>query len=212
MPKYLVARSKYPSRYTMHDARREYFVSLGVILRNARLSYHFVEAQLATGAWWATHGTPGISAQVRDQVIREYLLNTKFAAIFEIATATEETVRAIVRRSKLLPAVNHRTSFWKLYTTLLEGTGQKKHAKLFDGLRLVRNTIHSNGVYSDSARRRVTRTYRGKKMIFTYGHTLDWLMEDFVPWLAGNLAEVMNAVVRDPQVRRPRTCPRRPFR
>ena len=209
-PLWLQPRQKWPTEFLRHDARSEFFVTLGVVLRNAQLSYHFIATRLATASWWQHNGAPGQSSADQLQVVREYALSTKLACILGVAIATEETVRAIVRSGPFGIKVGARTAFYTLYVKLLASTGLRRYRKLFDVLRLIRNTQHTNGIYSDERKKRVVRTYKGQIFRFDYGKPLTWLDESTLVWLLQEIHIAMQDVVTHRRVIAITNCPREP--
>ncbi len=55
---------------------------------------------------------------------------------------------------------------------------------------------------------RSTVSYAGRTFEFTVGQQLTWMGEDFLPWLATQLNEAMNEIVRSVQVSGLKASPR----
>ena len=95
-PEWRAAYDADPAGYARHDARREFFVTLQLTLTNAQLSYTFMKDQLCDTQWWVDRVGEHRPVMV-EQALREYALMVKFFTVYATATATEETLRAIVR-------------------------------------------------------------------------------------------------------------------
>ena len=181
-----------PSNYLTHDARREYFVSLRVILQNAQLSYAFMRDQMCDPIWWRrTAGSFSDAAAV--QALREHALMVKFFTVHSIGSTTEETFRAMVRSVATFIA-SPQGSFQSIYGNVTRVLEMQDLRDLFDILRLTRNTIHTNGVFSETDS--VVIPFGGKEFHFESNRVLGWLGEDFLVWLPNQLSDAMIRIVR----------------
>ena len=195
-----------PNDYAHHDARREYFVSLQVILGNAQLTYTFMKDQLCDEDWWVEKAGTYRPAMA-EQSLREQALMAKWFTVHAMAMTTEETLRAIVRTDG--PFTCKPTADLKpLYEHVLKVVDLQDHSPLFDLLRLTRNTIHNNGVHRPRSGKDETVEYDGRSFNFEVGKPLAWLGEDFVPWLASRLHVAMGEVVQSVPVSALDVCPR----
>lgn len=203
-------KSKYdenPSEYLNHEARREFFTTVRVILQNHQLSYIYIRDHLTDAEWWQQKvGTVGL--QAKNQAIREYALMVKFFNVHAIAMATESTLRAIVRSSENDFSVTEMTGIEKLYNDILEKTELQMFRPLFDLIRLVKNTIHNNGIVYIYGEKDVEIKYKDRSFLFENGKTLDWLQEEFLVWLPEQINEVMFEIITSPLVSNITHCSR----
>ena len=203
-------KSKYDentSEYLHHDARREFFTTVRVILQNHQLGYVYIRDHLTDEKWWQQKvGT--VSLLAKHQAIREYAFMVKFFNVHAIAMATESTLRAIVRSSEKDFSVTGMTGIQKLYNDVLEKTELQKFRPLFDLLRLVKNTIHNNGIVYIFGEKDVEIKYKEKSFLFENGKTLDWLQEGFLVWLPEQINKAMFEIITSPLVSNIAYCPR----
>ncbi len=195
-----------PTDYPHHDARREFFVGLQVILANAQFTYTFMKDQLCDEAWWVEKAGEYRPAMV-EQALREQALMAKFFTVHAIAVTTEETLRAIVRAGTpfTCPAT---AEFESVVAHVLKVTALQHLGPLFKLLRLVRNTIHNNGVHRPKSGKPEKVPYAGRTFDFTVGQQLTWMGEDFMSWLPTQLNDAMKQIVRSDQVSGLGACPR----
>ena len=196
-----------PNDYLKHDARREFFVTMRVILQNAQLSYLYMRDQLSDEGWWIKqHGE--FRPKAASQALREYALMIKFFTIHALAMATEETLRAIVRSAPKTFTVSPGGSFQSVYRHMLKVVSLQKFSDLFEVIRNTRNTIHTNGIFRPLNGKNVQIIYKGSKFDFEAGKTLSWLQEDFLVWLPIELNEAMISIITSQPVSSIPQCPR----
>jgi hypothetical protein len=194
------------SDYAHHDARREYFVSLQVILGNVQLTYTLMKDQLCDEGWWVSK-VGEYKPEMAEQSLREQALMAKWFSLHAMAMVTEETLRAIVRAGDpftIGPTENLKST----YDHVLKVVSLQELGPLFDLVRLVRNTIHNNGVHRPNNEKDETVEYDGRQFEFKVGETLDWLGEDFIAWLARRLHQAMTEIVASDPVVGLKRCPR----
>lgn len=190
-------------RYPEHEARREYFTHVRVVLQNAQLSYMFIRDQLCDEKWWKEKAN-NFRLDLANDIIREYAIMTKFATIHSLAACTEETFRAIVRAAPQTFTVPPSAKFKFVYEHVFSEISLKRYTKLFDVLRLTRNTIHTNGVFfpvpnsKTGLREDVIVEYEGQRFSFEVSKGLLWFGEWFLPWFGTKINEAMISIVTSP--------------
>ena len=196
-----------PSEYLNHDARREFFTTIRIVLQNQQLAYVYIRDHLTDEEWWQLK-IGAVSLQTKNQAIREHALMVKFFNVHAIAMATESTLRAIVRSSEDNFNVTGMTGIEKIYDDILEKTGLQKLRPLFDIMRLVKNTIHNNGIVYIYGERDVEIEYKEKTFLFENGNALDWLQEEFLVWLPEQINEAMFEIITSSMISNISHCPR----
>lgn len=209
-PTWRIPRDRWPKDFLKHDARRECFVTIGVVLRDVRLNAFFMRDQLTTQKWWQKKGVKGTTATDWAGVVHEYAVMTTLMGVLGLAIAVEETCRAIARPQNSPFYSLRNKDFYNIYKPMLEQLGLRRHKKLFDVVRLIRNTIHTNGVYANKNWPRVRRKVDARVFRFRHGQSLSWVDVALVGWLAEKLASALNDIVRSPRVANITYCPRQP--
>ena len=196
-----------PQDYLAHDARREYFVSLRVILQNAQLGFVYIRDHLTSEDWWRSHVGEFTEAAVL-QALREQALMIKFFSFHATMVSTEETCRAVVRAAPQAFLVNPGGPFHAISQRLLRAAVCQQYEELFELMRLSRNTIHTNGVYRPQRPQNRTITYGGRTFTFEIGKPLDWMGDDFPEWAAEQMSVAMRCIIRSQVVAAVPRCPR----
>ena len=196
-----------PNDYLKHDARREFFVTMRVILQNAQLGYLYMRDQLSDEGWWIKqHGE--FRPKAATQALREYALMIKFFTIHALAMATEETLRAIVRSAPQTFTVSPEDSFQSVFRHVLKVVSLQKFLDLFEVMRNTRNTIHTNGIFRPKDGKNVHVIYKGRRFDFEVAKPLSWLQEDFLVWLPTELNEAMINIITIQPIVTISQCPR----
>ncbi|MBA7685246.1 hypothetical protein ES703_93664 [subsurface metagenome] len=163
--------------------------------------------QLSDKSWYVKQ-TGMFRPASATQALREYALMVKFFTVHALATSTEETLRAIVRSAPSTFTIKATAEFQSVHRHVLKKVSLQKFEDLFEILRLTRNTIHTNGVFFPSKRNNVQKNYGDRQFDFKVGETLDWLGEDFLPWMATQLNDAMIEIVTSPEIASTQYCPR----
>ena len=196
------------SNFLVHDARREFFVTLRVALQNAQLGFVFIRDQLTDRNWWEAQ-IGGFCQPTVFQALREHALMLKFFSFHAIAMATEETLRAIVRADVSTFALDPvRTPFQAIYDRFLKLTGTQNCRDVFELIRLTRNTIHNNGIYRPQSGANTTVNCGDKTFLFEVDKPLLWMGDEFPTWIADNISGVMEKIVRSSPIKEVPACPR----
>jgi hypothetical protein len=206
-PNWKAAYDANPQDYLAHDARREYFVSLRVILQNAQLGFVYIRDHLTSEDWWRSH-VDDLSESAVLQALREQALMIKFFSFHATAVSTEETCRAVVRAAPQVFAVDVGGPFHAISQRLLKVSTCQKYQDLFEVMRLIRNTIHTNGVYRPQKPENRQISYGGRTFTFEVGKTLDWMGDDFPEWAAEQLSVAMECIVSSQAVASVPLCSR----
>ena len=205
-PSWRAAYTTNPTDYRHHDARREFFVGLQMILGNAQLTYTFMRDQLCDEDWWVAKAGKYRSGMV-EQSLREQALMVKFFTVHAIAMTTEETLRAIVRAGGPFSCPS-TAEFASVVAHVLKVTELQHLDPLFQLIRLVRNTIHNNGVHRPKSGKNETVTYGSRTFQFVAGQELSWMGEEFLSWLPEQLNGAMREIVESAPVSSLAACPR----
>jgi len=206
-PAWKAAYDTNPQDYMAHDARREYFVSLRVILQNAQLGFIYLRDHLTHEDWWRTQ-VGEFKESVVLQALREHALMVKFFSFHATAVSTEETCRAIVRADPARFGIGASGSFYGIYQRLLKLTACRQYEDLFEVMRLTRNTIHTNGVYRPEKPKKRTIIFAGRTFTFEVGKILAWMGDDFPEWIAKELSLAIQCIVTSRIVGQVPLCPR----
>lgn len=188
-----------PKNIPQHDARREYFRYASVILQNVRLSFIFIRDQLLDPAWWMRINGTYSSAQALDTLYGYMAMARQYSAI-QTASITERTLSSIATSEHGPFTLSTCRGLGTAYEYVLSKASLlKKYRELFDLLRLVRNTFHSNGFFSDPGGDTVKK-YDGRQYDFRLGQPIRWDNDDLI-LMAKWISEAMWEILNSPEVR-----------
>lgn len=158
-----------PENIPQHDARRQYFMNLSVILQNVRLSFIFMRDQLLDPTWWYRIEGSYSSSQLVD-TLNGYMTMARQYSLKEIASISEQTLTCIAFSGHGPFALSSSSGLSNASEYVISRTPVSKDCKiLFSVLSLLRNTIHSNGTFFPEKGGNVCMDYNGIKFIFEVG-------------------------------------------
>jgi hypothetical protein len=161
-----------------------------------------ITGDLLKDNWWHEHAQDGTSPAQKQKVAFEFQGWIKVGFVTFINAAIESSFRNLLRA--LDPAVaNGATAEWKsIYTALLKRVSVPSHEPedLLDLLRMIRNTIHNNGVYLSPKGTDLTVTYQGSRFQFTHGHAVQFASWQLLLQLAVDAFDLLLSVVESPEI------------
>ena len=190
-----------------HDARREFYVTAITILENAQLSFSLLRDQLVDLSWWESK-VGAVSDAKRMSVMKEFALMVKWFTFHTLAMAVDETLGAVQRAAPNVFHIFGHPTLKKTYTKVLEVTGKQELKPFLDVLRETRNTIHTNGIYSQPGVNSRSYMVNGEEFKFEFGRILEWFHDQRLIWFADNIAVTMNTIIKSSEVSTINNCPR----
>lgn len=195
------------------DARVSVFANLAQILRTVKICYICKVEYLDDMDWYKDiyiikHGqqTPTISPsgiimvgvpkdvyqKDFDQIMLLTLVHCSFSAI-------ESSLRIFMRTIDATVSNNSTGDFINIYPHLLNTLSLKQHKDVLDLFRLIRNTVHNNGVYMHKSKSSETAHYRGNTYAFTQGLPTDYgdpyamMILNIIPDVIDMLKDIINS-------------------
>lgn len=149
---------KYPKIKKEKDGRVTFFSKSIVVIDSVTMCCIFADRHLSNNKWWTTSARlynlnppPLVSRKPMREGFKQFILLGCFHFMY---SAMESSIRLITKAIDRVQYEERQDSFEKIYSWLIVRLKVKKrYAKLMDVLRLIRNTIHNNGVYSPVSRK-----------------------------------------------------------
>jgi len=183
------------------DARPEYFMLLAVILQNAWLSFTHMRDQLCDRSYWAYVEPKFTSDQHLLEAISGYSTMVNQYAISQTVSITQTCLTAIVNSAPDTFSSAATIEFKNLYSHVLRNLSlSHRYEELFDIIRLVRNTNHTNGFFQPRLVGNLVKTYGGKEYQFKVGQSIKWYSDDMIISLFEWMPDAMWEIVTTPQV------------
>lgn len=192
--------AEHPDWKARDDARWTCFESLWNITRYAELSLHYLGFHLCGVQYWSDFSGPAPSLSQIEYEVTAYSQCLKTAIFHLFFSAMENAHRSFLRALDPTVTSGTRTDYKLIYEALLQTWlgAPKSDLDLLDLLRLIRNTIHNEGVNRPRRGGTVTVTYKGVEYAFADGTPLDFVDWQFVLDRAMDVVSLQERVVRHP--------------
>ena len=151
------------------DIRYSIYNRLNNILISTKLSLIFIETHLKNPIWWNSNFIEIKPEEMENSLlIYEGWLKHHFGSSLFIQT--ENFSRCILRSLDPEVCNNSTSEFINIYNCLLSkvGLGDPESKILFNLLRLIRNTIHNDGVYRNRNSKNELVIYKGIEYYFIH--------------------------------------------
>lgn len=138
--------------------------------------------------WWVKSKMDKIPDEAKSKFKQEQIQHLKFFFFLKMVSSIESQMRVILRG--MFPGVcGPKDGFKKVYEDLLSRVGlMGKYQAAFNLARLVRNTIHNNGMHTDST---TTVNFNGKSYTLREMDQIDFFTYEFNLELLGSLIDAM---------------------
>ncbi len=193
-------KANHPNWEKQNDARWGWFTGAKKIIQTSQLSYLFMRDCLTDEEWWKSKGMVYKPEDV-PSIVYEYDVSIRWVFLNSLFTITEEGVRRIVWTIDPAACNGAKGEFNSVYVWLLSRLNLKTYEDLFDFYRLIRNTIHNNGVFQPTNGKARNIVFRGvTSYSFVPGKKLDFVKYYLLLEMAADLAEAMKAIILSPEV------------
>lgn len=192
------------STWAPNDTRLTTFSKIINVSNSVQLSLAFAGQHLLDSSWWRTNTTSGIPNRKDLQaLVTGYIDIAKIGYMQLVFSAIESGFRIFLKALDSSACNAGTGEFKSIYDCLLKSklkTPIKNSIELMDLLRLVRNTIHNNGVYFHKSGQNQSITYKGKTYNFVQGNAVDFVTWDFLINIVADSVEMIENVVSSPEI------------
>lgn len=186
------------------DARITAFSKMINVLNSVQLAMTFVSKHLLDLNWWRSIAREGISVSDAKIYANEFMSFSKIGLVQFLFSTTESSLRLFLRSLDPTACDGGMGPFKSVYDCLFSShlsTPPHEGIELLDLLRLIRNTIHNNGVYFDRNARDATVTWRGRSYQFKQSAPVDFVTWRFLLEVTDASRSLMYTVVTDANLR-----------
>ena len=194
----------YPFVAPEHDARITAFSKLINVLNSLQLSFTFLSKHLLHKEWWEVIARTPIPDCDKQVYANEFANFVKVGFVHAMFSSIESSLRLFLRALDPTACNGGMAEFKSIYDCLFSSklaTGPTDGIQLLDLLRLVRNTIHNNGVYFNPRGGNVTLSWQGQTFEFRQGAPVDFVTWEFLIQVADSLRILLRQVVEDTNLR-----------
>ncbi len=194
----------YPSVDPEHDARITAFSKLINVLNSLQLSFTFLSKHLLRKQWWEAIARTPIPDHDKQLYASEFANFVKVGFVHAMFSSIESSLRLFLRALDPTACRGGMAEFKSIYDCLFSSklaTAPADGIQLLDLLRLVRNTIHTNGIYFNPRGGNVTLNWQGKMFEFRQGTPVDFVTWEFLIRVSDSLRILLRQVVEDTNLR-----------
>lgn len=192
----------------LNDARLTTIAHVGQLIDSTNLAFTFIQNHLIPfdNRWWQeVHQAPfkNFTDYHKSIAINNFTVGfVKVGFVQNLFSIIDSTFRILLRELNPAAQKGATTEFFNIHSDL------KKEITSFppdsDGLinvlRLVRNTIHNNGVYFNRRGTDETVTYKGTTYEFKHGKPIDFVTWEWLIDRLDDVRQLLVEVISDPKI------------
>jgi hypothetical protein len=187
-----------------HDARITAFAKFINVLNSVQLALTFASKHLLHKQWWDSIARTPIPDEDKRVYANEFVNFTKVGFVHALFSSIESSLRLLLRALDPAACNGGTAEFKSVYECLFNSMLAKTPtdgAQLLDLIRLVRNTIHNNGVFISPRGDTVTLNWQGQTFKFIQGAPADFVTWEFLIRISDTLRMLLREIVEDVNVR-----------
>lgn len=183
-----------------HDARVTAFAKHFNVWNSLQLGFTFVSKHLLYHSWWEDVATASIPDRDKQIYATEFGNLLKLGFVQGVSSAVESSLRIFLRALDPVACKGGMAEFKSIYECLFKSklATVSEAIALLDLLRLVRNTVHNNGVYFHPSGLDESITWKGNLYEFKQGKMTGFVTWEFMIDVADSLRALIRRVVEDP--------------
>ena len=174
------------------------------MLNSVQLGLTFISKHLLNDTWWdviATRPIPNSDRAIYSTEFHNFVKVGFVQTLF--SSVCESSLRILLRSIDPVACDGGKADFKSVYECLLKSkltSALPDACSMLDLLRLVRSTIHNNGVYIPRDGRDAAVTYKGTTYRFRTAREVDFVQWDLLIELADAVRQLLVRVVADKAV------------
>ncbi len=185
----------------IHDARLAVFTKIENVVRCTALGFESITNFLSLPGY----DRVGIQRNPIGPIeTSELAMYYKLGFIHFIFSATESSLRQILRAINLTACNSGTADFRSVYECLIRDElglpGAQDYIDMLDLFRLIRNTVHNNGVYFQKSGDSREVTYQGMVYQFKHGEKIDIVMWHLCLSILNDVIGLCMNITSNPQV------------
>ncbi len=187
-----------------HDARITAFSKFINVLNSLQLAFTFVSKHLLDKKWWDAIARVKIPDHDKQIYVNEFVNFTKVGIVQALFSAIESSLRLFLRALDPVACNGGTAEFKSIYECLFNSklaATPTDGTALLDLLRLVRNTVHNNGVYFNPRGNNSTVEWEGQRFEFRQGTPVDFVTWQFLIRVSDSLRRLLLQIVQDANLR-----------
>jgi hypothetical protein len=194
----------YPALDARTDARITALTKLINAFNSTQLLLTFVSNHLLHKSWWRTISRWPISDAALAVYVNEFDSFVRIGNVQLLFSTVESSFRVFLRALDATACNGGMAAFKSVYDCLLRSklsAYPPGSVQLLDLVRLVRNTIHNNGVYFHRCGLDAAVEWRGMRYEFRQERRVDFVTWDFIMEISDAVRVLLRSVVEDARLR-----------
>ncbi len=183
-----------------HDARITAYSKTINVFNSLQLALTFISKHLLHKQWWDAVASKIIPDDDKQIYVNEFTNLTKVGFVQGIFSAVESSLRLFLRALDSTACNGGISEFKSIYECLFKSklaSNPREGIALLDLLRLVRNTIHNNGVYFHPSGNDASVIWKGNTYDFNQGKPVNFVTWEFLIKVSDALRQLLRAIVED---------------
>lgn len=193
--------SQFPNWDPIKDARITIFSKCINVCNSTQLAFTFMQFHLTDIEWWQKISKNPISHADIQIYINEYDMFTKIGFLQFSFSSIESALRIFVKSLDPTACNNGTSEFKNIYSYLLKRLNLQSQENMLDLLRLIRNTIHNNGVYFHKNGNNESISYKGKSYDFNIGNRISFVTWDFIFEIMKDIEDLIVEIINSNELR-----------
>jgi len=157
------------------DARLSFYYKIRTLYNMFRISYTFYEKYLLTQKFWEENYPDHIlSNKNMKKLYDEYDMFIRSNFITEMYSAFESSLRVIIKNIEPDYYEKNKTRFSKMTRKILTDFKLPQEIPLLKHFSILRNSMHSNGIFDPPNAKNEIIEYKGKKFVYEVGKLIKY--------------------------------------
>ena len=186
-----------------NDVRVTVFSKIINVLNSAQLGLTFIGQSLLQDNWWNITAKEHIPNDDKNSYINEVDMFLKLGLVQFSFSSVESSFRVLIRSLDPKMCSNGTGNFESIYKSLFKKinlSNKEEYVSLMDLLKLIRNSLHNNGVYFPQNNKNCFIKYKGKSYEFIIGEAIDFADWLFLIKLIEDVREMLDEVMKCPNI------------
>jgi len=157
------------------DSRLSFYYKIRTLYNMFRISYTFYEKYLLTKKFWEENYPDYImSSKNVKKLYDEYDMFIRSNFITELYSAFESSLRVIIQKIEPDYYEENKRIFSKMAKKILTDLKLSEENKLLEHFSILRNSMHSNGIFDPPNGKKKVIEYKGKKFVYEVGKPIKY--------------------------------------
>ncbi|OGW85653.1 MAG: hypothetical protein A3C35_02155 [Omnitrophica bacterium RIFCSPHIGHO2_02_FULL_46_11] len=190
-------------KYSNRDLRLTFVAAPGNVLRSYQLFFAMVTSTITHESWWGQAFGRTTLDENDKGAIKNLDTMTRFAFFVFFLSHIEWSMKKLVTHISPGTCKNGSAKFKAIYDHLLTKLNLSKYIQLYDLCRMVRNCIHSNGIFIPENGQDIVVSWQDVNYSFRKMWPIDFMTHEVILRLYRDLSDSIKEIITHPMVEAP---------